>query len=279
MMDLFRRAILVVSVVIVELIDQLRGDFAIQAVAPGFRALGRSSERPNPNPECVKNLTTKFAADDDAVWFKSELAWSRPPPWRRSRSKSPLFTMSIFDVEESFMSTSSTCIRRHPQSPDSSGTMVASSLPSKASRQAAISNSAASQIAKITEYETQLTSAAKKTEFNPNPLIPLTALARHESAEVVHKAVWALYRAWVKILSDGHLVPTPAGGQGDAARTKSGSEDESPEAAAAAVQKWMMERLNEYLEILAGLLRDSEPSLRVSFRLPNFRQIILIPFI
>lgn len=142
--------------------------------------------------------------------------------------------------------------------------MVASSLPSKASRQAATTNSAASQIAKITEYETQLTSAAKKTEFNPNPLIPLTALARHDSPEVVHKAVWALYRAWVKILSDGHLVPTAAGGQGDAGRTKNGSGDESPEAAAAAVQKWMMDRLNEYLEVLAGLLRDSEPSLRVS---------------
>ncbi|KAI5452760.1 Maturation and nuclear export of 40S ribosomal subunits interacting protein [Naganishia albida] len=142
--------------------------------------------------------------------------------------------------------------------------MVASSLPSKAYRQAATANSTASQIAKITEYETQLTSAVKKTEFNPNALIPLTALARHESPEVVHKAVWALYRAWVKILSDGHLVPTPAGGQGDAARSKNGSEDESPEAAAAAVQKWMMDRLNEYLEILAGLLRDSEPSLRKS---------------
>lgn len=144
--------------------------------------------------------------------------------------------------------------------------MVASSLPSKASRQTATVNSTASQIAKVTEYETLLTSSTNKTEFNPNPLIPLTALARHNSPEVVHKAVWALYRAWVKILTDGHLVPTPAGGQADATRSKSAEKDDSPEAAAAAVQKWMMERLREYQEILAGLLRDSEPSLRVSLR-------------
>lgn len=143
--------------------------------------------------------------------------------------------------------------------------MVASSLPSKASRQAATANSTSSQIAKVTEYETQLTSSTKKTEFNPNPLIPLTALARHNSPEVVHKAVWALYRAWVKIITDGHLIPNAAGGQADATRTKSEEKDDSPEAAAAAVQKWMMERLREYQEILAGLLRDSEPSLRVSF--------------
>lgn len=143
----------------------------------------------------------------------------------------------------------------------------------------ATTNSAASQIAKITEYEIQLTSAAKKTEFNPNPLIPLTALARHDSPEVVHKAVWALYRAWVKILSDGHLVPTAAGGQGDAGRTKNGLGDESPEAAAAAVQKWMMDRLNEYLEILAGLLRDSEPSLRVSLLDVSPIERLLIPHI
>ncbi|GHJ86489.1 hypothetical protein NliqN6_2891 [Naganishia liquefaciens] len=142
--------------------------------------------------------------------------------------------------------------------------MVAPSLPSKASRQAATSNSTASQIAKVTEYESQLTSSTKKTEFNPNPLIPLTALARHNSPEVVHKAVWALYRAWVKILTDGHLVPTAAGGQADVTRPKHEEKDDSPEAAAAAVQKWMMERLREYQEILAGLLRDSEPSLRKS---------------
>lgn len=142
--------------------------------------------------------------------------------------------------------------------------MVASSLPSKASRQAATTDSTSSQIAKVTEYETQLTSSTKKTEFNPNPLIPLTALARQSSPEVVHKAVWALYRAWIKILTDGHLIPNAAGGQADATRTKSEEKDDSPEAAAAAVQKWMMERLRDYQEILAGLLRDSEPSLRVS---------------
>jgi hypothetical protein len=40
-MDLFRRAILVVSVVVVELVYQLRGDFAIEAVAASISDSGQ----------------------------------------------------------------------------------------------------------------------------------------------------------------------------------------------------------------------------------------------
>ncbi|KAJ9101853.1 hypothetical protein QFC21_003193 [Naganishia friedmannii] len=142
--------------------------------------------------------------------------------------------------------------------------MVASSLARRVSKQAVNTNSAASQIANVVDYESQLTSATKKTEFNPNPLIPLTALARDDSPEVAHKAIWALHRAWVKILSDGHLVPSSAGGHAEAVKGKSSKEDKSPEAAAAVVQKWLMDRLREYQDILVGFLHDSEPSLRKS---------------
>jgi hypothetical protein len=184
---------------------------------------------------------------------------------QRPRTRPPLTELYAFTrcyLSGSEPHSQNNCQDRSSQT-EHAPKMVASSLPRKASKQAVNVNSAASQIAKVAEYESQLASATKKTEFNPNALIPLTTLARNDSPEVAHKAVWALHRAWVKILSDGHLVPSSAGGHAESVKGKGSKEDDSPEAAAAVVQKWLMDRLKEYQDILVGFLHDSEPSLRV----------------
>jgi len=101
--------------------------------------------------------------------------------------------------------------------------------------------------------EQQLTS----TEYDPNPLIPLLSLARHPEPEVVHKAIWALYRVFVKLIAEDRLQ-----GLGllpfDRTRTNE-VKDQSK-----IVRRWMEERLYDYADILAGCLRDREPSLRKS---------------
>jgi hypothetical protein len=94
--------------------------------------------------------------------------------------------------------------------------------------------------------------------YNPNPLIPLLSLTRHPDPEVVHKSIWALYRVFTRYITDNRL-------QGIGLYTferntsKPSSTDESK-----LVKRWMEERVYEYADILAGLLRDVEPSLRKS---------------
>jgi U3 small nucleolar RNA-associated protein 19 len=98
---------------------------------------------------------------------------------------------------------------------------------------------------------------------DPNPLLPLLALARNESAEVVHKAVWALHRVFIPLISQGlvgglihaDLEQNVASGAEDG--VVGGDE-------ARAVKAWVRERLVEYIRILGGLLRDREAALRVS---------------
>jgi U3 small nucleolar RNA-associated protein 19 len=101
----------------------------------------------------------------------------------------------------------------------------------------------------------------KKTDsFNPNPLLELVALSRHEKPEVVHSAIWALHRVFIKLVGDGRL--------GRAILKDSDGEDEGVEldGEGGAVRDWMMKRLGEYVDVLGGLLRDSEEALRVSPR-------------
>lgn len=105
--------------------------------------------------------------------------------------------------------------------------------------------------AQVDKFEHKLTA----TPSDPNPLLPLLALARNPSPEVVHKACWALYRVFGTQLAQNRV-----GGI-------TGRGDESPASlgdGAREAKGWVRERLLEYVSILGGLLRDSEPSLRVS---------------
>lgn len=98
---------------------------------------------------------------------------------------------------------------------------------------------------------------------DPNNLLPLLSLARHAYPEVVHKDIWALHRVFIPLISAGKvggLVSTSLASRGS-------GEDEVDEVEVGSgreVKIWVRERLVEYLEILAGLLRDNEAALRVS---------------
>jgi U3 small nucleolar RNA-associated protein 19 len=112
-------------------------------------------------------------------------------------------------------------------------------------------------VARIQLLEKQLT---KKSEsFNPNPLLELVAMARHNDPQVVHSAIWALHRVFIKLIGDGRL--------GRAVLRKADAEDSEQadvEGEGWQVREWVMQRLGEYLDVLGGLLRDSEEGLRVS---------------
>lgn len=101
--------------------------------------------------------------------------------------------------------------------------------------------------------EQQLTS----TEYDPNPLIPLLSLARHPEPEVVHKAIWALYRVFAKFIAEDKLQGL---GLLPFDRTKTNETKDQGKM----VRRWMEERLYDYADVLAGCLRDREPSLRKS---------------
>ena len=102
--------------------------------------------------------------------------------------------------------------------------------------------------------EQQLTGS----QYDPNPLVPLLSLARHPEPEVVHKSIWALYRVYIKFIAEDRfqglgLLPF------DRTRSSADVKDQSK-----IVRRWMEERLYDYADILAGCLRDKEPSLRKS---------------
>nr|KIR45756.1 U3 small nucleolar RNA-associated protein 19 [Cryptococcus bacillisporus CA1280] len=93
-------------------------------------------------------------------------------------------------------------------------------------------------------------------DFNPNPLLPLMSFARHNDPQVVHKAVWALHRVFIKYIADGKV----AGLSGDLVTPAKKPEIEGD----VDVKGWVRERLLEYVEVLGGLIRDAEPALRSS---------------
>lgn len=119
----------------------------------------------------------------------------------------------------------------------------------------------------------QLESECTSSPFNPNPLIPLLAHARHADAEVVHKAVWALHRVFVRFINDNRV-----GGISDSARHVAQREEESEDAVAegGSVKSWVRERLMEYVEVLGGLMRDVEPALRVRMMILVFLILLTI---
>ncbi|KIR37926.1 U3 small nucleolar RNA-associated protein 19 [Cryptococcus deuterogattii 99/473] len=93
-------------------------------------------------------------------------------------------------------------------------------------------------------------------DFNPNPLLPLISFARHNDPQVVHKAVWALHRVFIRYIADGKV----AGLSGDLVTPAKKTEIEGE----VDVKGWVRERLLEYVEVLGGLIRDAEPALRSS---------------
>lgn len=106
--------------------------------------------------------------------------------------------------------------------------------------------------------------------FNPNPLLELIAFARHDDPRIVHSAIWALHRVFIKIIGDGRvgravLVSSAAGDQDEVDLRGEGWQ----------VREWIMQRLNEYVDVLAGLMRDSEEALRVSVERNDSMELIV----
>lgn len=104
----------------------------------------------------------------------------------------------------------------------------------------------------------KLEAACTAQSYNPNPLIPLLALSRHEQAEVVHKAIWALHRVFVKYIAEGRV-----GGITETSRRQVSEDDGEEVEKEGNVKGWVRDRLLDYVEVLASLLSDTEPSLRV----------------
>ncbi|WVQ89831.1 hypothetical protein IAS59_003595 [Cryptococcus gattii] len=100
-------------------------------------------------------------------------------------------------------------------------------------------------------------------DFNPNPLLPLISFARHNDPEVVHKAVWALHRVFIRYIAGGKV----AGLSGDLVTPAKKPEIEGD----VDVKGWVRERLLEYVEVLGGLIRDAEPALRPKQKGPGWK--------
>lgn len=113
---------------------------------------------------------------------------------------------------------------------------------------------------RIQTLEKRLSRTAES--FDPNPLLELLALARHADARVVHSAIWALHRVFIQVIGDGRVgratlvSSTPSG--------EDGVEEVDMEGEGWQVREWIMRRLTEYVDVLAGLMCDSEEALRVS---------------
>ncbi|KAJ7645611.1 CBF/Mak21 family-domain-containing protein [Mycena polygramma] len=97
----------------------------------------------------------------------------------------------------------------------------------------------------IQRLEEQLT-AAVAANTSLNPLADLLELAFNASdAQDTSKAIYALYRVAVVIITSGKL----ANGGDDAAKV---------------VKAWIWDKLNSYVDFLCGLLKDEEKLLRIS---------------
>lgn len=116
----------------------------------------------------------------------------------------------------------------------------------------ATSSKASSSTSEPLNQVVKLEAAFLSPPFDPNPLLPLLALAQHQAPEIVHKAIWALHRVFIQFINDGEVG------------TVKGLRLEGVAAEEEDVRGWVRDRLLEYVDILGGLLRDSEPGLRVS---------------
>ena len=126
----------------------------------------------------------------------------------------------------------------------------------KKSQVEAAGTSTPAPIAHIAKLEAQL--LAKP--YNPNSLLVLLGLARHDDPQIVHKAIWALYRVFVAYINEGIVGQVRPLVRGDAPQSTVSREGDD----ATEVKHWVRDRLMEYVEVLSSLLRDSEENLRVS---------------
>lgn len=131
------------------------------------------------------------------------------------------------------------------------------SLPSSLKKRKAASNTSPDDAAKIQKLEEQVTTAVtSKTSLNP--LTDLLEAAQNATEpSILTKAIYALYRSYVVIITNGLLSNIPANEE------------------AKAVRAWLNERLHEYTELLVGLLKDEDATLRVRLasRFPMVPQI------
>ena len=121
-----------------------------------------------------------------------------------------------------------------------------SSLPSAKKRNAAHDASPADdQASHIRSLEDQLI-AAVASKSSLNPLADLLDIARSTSdAQLLSKAIYALYRVFVVIIANGLLLAV------------AGSDETK------AVRAWIQEKLDAYVDFLTGLLKDEESALKV----------------
>ena len=99
----------------------------------------------------------------------------------------------------------------------------------------------------IQKLEADLISAVS-TKASLNPLADLLETAQSSSKpQTLTKAVYALYRVFVVVITRGLLLST------------SGDENSK------VVRDWLQERLRSYVDLLVGLLKDEEVALRVCF--------------
>ena len=97
----------------------------------------------------------------------------------------------------------------------------------------------------VQDLEKQLTFAVSNGS-SLNPLADLLDIALvTENPAHLSKAIYALYRVFVVIITNG-LLSGP---------------DRTEEAKA--VRAWLLERLHTFVDFLASLLKDEEPTLRV----------------
>lgn len=110
------------------------------------------------------------------------------------------------------------------------------------------STSQSSSSSRVQKLEKDLV-AAVSSKSSLNPLADLLDIAQNEAnVPVLTKTIYALYRVFVVVITNG-LLSSVAG-------------DESSKV----VRTWLQERLHEYVDLLVGLLKDEDVTLRVRFQ-------------
>lgn len=119
------------------------------------------------------------------------------------------------------------------------------SLPSKKRKHAEESSQEPAAVKNIKSLEDQLV-AAVSHKSSLNPLADLLDIARSTvDPQVLSKAIYALYRVFVVIITNGLLLNVAGSDETRAVRT------------------WLQEKLHNFVELLTALLADEESILKV----------------
>lgn len=120
------------------------------------------------------------------------------------------------------------------------------SLPTSHKKRKADTKSDKTDAFSIQKLEEQIATAAT-SQGSLNSLADLLDSARETTdPSLLTKSIYALYRSFVIIITNGLLSSTPANEEARVVRT------------------WVNERLHEYTEFLVGLMKDEDPTIRVS---------------